>query len=79
MEHAAAGYQSNYSTIRFFKIVPITLRTSFIISDKTAAASVEDVRNIIANGKRHMPKYTGKLTSEEIDSLVQQIRAANGK
>ena len=50
-----------------------------LISDKTAAASVEDVRNIIANGKRHMPKYTGKLTSEEIDSLVQQIRAANGK
>ncbi|HWZ26749.1 MAG TPA: cytochrome c [Verrucomicrobiae bacterium] len=31
-----------------------------LISDKTAAASVEDVRNIIANGKRHMPKYTGK-------------------
>jgi mono/diheme cytochrome c family protein len=50
-----------------------------LISDKTAAASVQDLRNIIANGKGHMPKYTGKLTSEEIDSLVQQIRAANGK
>lgn len=50
-----------------------------LISNKTAAASVEDLRNIIANGKGRMPKYTGKLTPEEIDSLVQQIRAVNGK
>ena len=50
-----------------------------LISGKTAAASVEDLRNVIANGKGRMPKYAGKLTSEEIDSLVQQIRALNGK
>jgi mono/diheme cytochrome c family protein len=50
-----------------------------LISDKSAAASIEDSRNIIANGKGRMPKYAGKLTSEEIDSLVQQIRALNGK
>lgn len=50
-----------------------------LISEKTAAASVEDLRNIIANGKGRMPKYAGKLTPEEIDSLVQQIRAVNGK
>jgi mono/diheme cytochrome c family protein len=50
-----------------------------LISDKAAAASVEDLRNIIANGEGRMPKYTGKLTPEEIDSLVQQIRAVNGK
>jgi mono/diheme cytochrome c family protein len=50
-----------------------------LISEKTAAASVEDFRNVIANGKGHMPKYAGKLTSEEIDNLVQQIRALNGK
>ena len=50
-----------------------------LISEKTAAASVEDLRNITANGKGRMPKYAGKLTSEEIDSLVQQIRALNGK
>jgi mono/diheme cytochrome c family protein len=50
-----------------------------LISDKTAAASVDDLRNVIANGKGRMPKYAGKLTSEEIDSLVQQIRAVNGK
>jgi mono/diheme cytochrome c family protein len=50
-----------------------------LISDKSAATSVDDLRNVIANGKGRMPKYTGKLTSEEIDSLVRQIRAANGK
>jgi mono/diheme cytochrome c family protein len=50
-----------------------------LISKKTAAASVEDMRNVIANGKGRMPKYAGKLTSAEIDNLVQQIRAANAK
>jgi mono/diheme cytochrome c family protein len=48
-----------------------------LISEKAAAASVEDLRNMIANGKGRMPKYAGKLTSEEIDKLVQQIRALN--
>jgi hypothetical protein len=30
-------------------------------------------------GKGRMPKYAGKLKPEEIDNLVQQIRALNGK
>ena len=46
---------------------------------KVAGASVENLRNIIANGKGRMPKYAGKLTPDEIDNLVQQIRALNGK
>ena len=50
-----------------------------LISDKSAATSVEDLRNVIANGKGRMPKYAGKLTSEEIDNFVQQIRVLNGK
>jgi mono/diheme cytochrome c family protein len=50
-----------------------------LISEKTAATSVEDLRNIIANGKGRMPKYAGKLTPEEIDNFVQQVRALNGK
>jgi mono/diheme cytochrome c family protein len=50
-----------------------------LISEKTAAMSAEDLRNMIANGKGRMPKYVGKLTSEEIDNLVQQIRTINGK
>lgn len=50
-----------------------------LISQKTAAASTEDLRNIITTGKGRMPKFAGKLTTEEIDALVQQIQALNRK
>jgi len=50
-----------------------------LISGKTAAASTEDLRNAIASGKGHMPKFAGKLTTEEIDTLVRQIQALNKK
>lgn len=50
-----------------------------LISDKVAAASAEDLRNVITNGKGRMPKYAGKLTPEEIDTLVKQIEALNKK
>lgn len=50
-----------------------------LISGKTVAATPEDLRNIIANGKSHMPKFAGKLTAEEIDTLVGQIQALNKK
>ena len=50
-----------------------------LISAKTAAASADDLRNIIANGKGHMPKFAGKLTPKEIDTLVKQIQALNKK
>jgi mono/diheme cytochrome c family protein len=46
---------------------------------KKAAVGVEDLRNIIANGKGRMPKFASKLTSEEIDDLVRQIQTLNGK
>ncbi|HTC41758.1 MAG TPA: cytochrome c [Candidatus Acidoferrales bacterium] len=48
-------------------------------SDKVAGASDDDLRNMITNGKGHMPKFGGKLTSEEIDTLVHEIRALNKK
>jgi len=50
-----------------------------LISEKTAATSADDLRNLITHGKGRMPKYAGKLTSEEIDTLVQQIKALNKK
>jgi len=50
-----------------------------LISEKTAAASADDLRDIIANGKGHMPKFVSKLTSEEIDTLVAQVQALNKK
>ena len=50
-----------------------------LISEKTAALSSDDLHTIITNGKARMPKYTGKLTPEEIDTLVQQIKTLNKK
>jgi mono/diheme cytochrome c family protein len=46
-----------------------------LISEKTVMSSADDLRGIITNGKGHMPKYTGKLTPEEIDTLVRQIKS----
>jgi mono/diheme cytochrome c family protein len=46
-----------------------------LVSEKTTAASADELREIITNGKHHMPKYSGKLTPEEINTLVQEIKA----
>lgn len=45
-----------------------------LTSEKTVATPSGDLRNIIANGKGRMPKYDGKLSADEIDVLVQQIK-----
>jgi quinoprotein glucose dehydrogenase len=50
-----------------------------LASDKAAAASADQLRNIITNGKGRMPKHAGKLTPEQIDTLVLQIQAMNKK
>lgn len=50
-----------------------------LVSDKTTAASTDDLRNVITDGKGHMPKFAGKLTSAEIDTLVEQIKASSKK
>lgn len=63
MEHAAAGYQSNYSTIRFFKIVPITLRTSFIVGLMKLATELEvSLREFISAGAAEVCERGGRLT-----------------
>jgi mono/diheme cytochrome c family protein len=47
-----------------------------LTSDKVRAATDDDLRNIITNGKSRMPKYAGKLTAEEISTLLEQIKAS---
>ena len=47
-----------------------------VVSEKTTSTSADDLRDIITNGKHHMPKFAGKLTPEEINALVHQIKAA---
>ena len=46
-----------------------------LASEKTKALSPDDVRNIISKGKHRMPKFEGKLSSSDIDALVDQIKA----
>jgi mono/diheme cytochrome c family protein len=50
-----------------------------LLSEKITSAPAGDLRNAIANGKGHMPKFAGKLTAEEIDTLVQQIKSSKSK
>ena len=50
-----------------------------LISSKVAAASADDLRAMITKGKGRMPKFSGKLSPENIDALVQQIQALNKK
>src|ERR1700719_3374960 len=50
-----------------------------LISDKTSKASSDELHDLISNGKGRMPKYTGKLSPEEIDTLVAEIKAMNKK
>ena len=50
-----------------------------LISGKTVAASADDLRGIITNGKGRMPKFGGKLDARDIDALVEQIKAATAK
>jgi len=55
-----------------------------LISPKIASISTDELRNTIANGKGHVPKFRmpefgSKLTSAEINALVEQIQALNRK
>jgi mono/diheme cytochrome c family protein len=50
-----------------------------LVPGKTATASHDDLRTIITDGKHHMPKFGGKLSAADIDTLVDQIKASNLK
>lgn len=46
-----------------------------LASDKVVNASDDELRDIIAHGRHHMPKFEGKLSAEDIDRLVFEIKA----
>jgi mono/diheme cytochrome c family protein len=48
-----------------------------LVTEQVTSTPADDLRNIITNGKHHMPKYAGKLSAEEINTLVDQIKASN--
>lgn len=48
-------------------------------SQTVAGASRDELNAIISNGKGRMPRYVGRLTAQEIATLVEQIEALNRK
>lgn len=50
-----------------------------LASEKIAAKSADDLRNVISNGKGRMPKYNGKLSAEEINRLILELKAPPAK
>jgi mono/diheme cytochrome c family protein len=50
-----------------------------LVSGKSTTHSDEELRNMIIKGKGRMPKYGGKLTPEDIDTLVRQMKEARVK
>jgi mono/diheme cytochrome c family protein len=50
-----------------------------LVSGKVETASAEDLHMLISNGKGRMPKYAGKLSADEIDTLVQEIKTMHTK
>jgi len=46
-----------------------------LVDEKTTGMSADDLRNIITNGRKRMPKFADKLKPEEINAIVDQIKA----
>lgn len=46
-----------------------------LASDKVVNTSDDELRDIVTHGRHHMPKFEGKLSAEDIDKLIFQIKA----
>ena len=51
------------------------MRGPSLVSTKVTETASADLRVIITEGKKRMPKFEGNLTPEEIDTLVEQIKS----
>jgi len=45
---------------------------------KTMNTDAEVLRSVISDGRKMMPKYSGKLSAEEIDAVVAYIKEQQG-
>lgn len=55
------------------------MRGPSLVSTKVTGAASADLRAIITEGKKRMPKFEGNLTPDEIDTLVEQIKSSAPK
>ena len=51
------------------------LHAPSLVSDKVTSTSADELRGIVTKGKGHMPKWGGKLTADQINTLVDEIKA----
>lgn len=45
---------------------------------KAMNQDIEVLRSVITNGRKMMPKYSGKLSAEEIDAVVAYLKENQG-
>jgi mono/diheme cytochrome c family protein len=45
-----------------------------LTSGKVPQLAPDEIRTVITNGKGHMPKFGDKLSTSDIDLLIQQIK-----
>jgi mono/diheme cytochrome c family protein len=76
---ANATYQKNCAKCHSRTAEGRTFGGPSLISKKTASIPAEDLHTIIANGRGRTPKFASKVTPEEIDAMVRQVQALNGK
>ena len=69
-------YQSNCSKCHGKNAEGRFMAGPSLVSEKSKALSADELRDIITKGKHRMPKFEGKLTASDIDTLVEQIRGA---
>lgn len=50
-----------------------------LVSAKTTSQTDDQLRAMITSGKGRMPKFEGKLSKDEINTLVSQIKASGQK
>ncbi|HEV2398978.1 MAG TPA: cytochrome c [Candidatus Sulfotelmatobacter sp.] len=48
-----------------------------LVSAKASGMSIDDLRNIITHGKHRMPKFEAKLSKQQVDDLVSEIKRKN--
>jgi cytochrome c6 len=60
---------------KVLKVDPIKVD---LLREEAAALSAEEMEKTVTNGKGKMPKYKGKLSTEEITAAVQYVKTLQG-
>lgn len=67
-------YQQNCSKCHGKTAVGRHFAGPSLVSEKTASMPADYLRNVIEHGKHRMPKFEDKLSKEQIEELVSEIK-----